>query len=98
LSRFVEESFLEGKRDFLFRKDCSVPALLVWFRVTLVDGMTISSRVGEADFAGHWSPVLVPFARSLQKGDAITVEHGTDDEATQIEILVKRGGKQIGAR
>ncbi len=98
LKDFSASSVLCGKKTLTLNSDASVPVALIWFRATLCDGVTVSSRVGEKDFAVHWSPLLVPLSARCFAGDILQLDHGTDDELTQIQLEITRLGKVIGAR
>jgi hypothetical protein len=98
LKDFSTSSVLEGKKSLTLDSGARVPVVLVWFRATLCDGVTVSSRVGEKDFSVHWSPLLVPLSASVSAGDVLQIDHGTDDEVTQIQVEISRAGKVLGAR
>ena len=98
LKLFSDEDILFGKHEMSVTLDAAVPVLMLWFRVKLVDGVTVSSRCGSPDFALHWSPILIPLNDKVNSGDKLRLEHGTDEELTQIEVSLTRASKILAAR
>jgi hypothetical protein len=93
-----ESSFLGGKTVLKITQSARSPVVMMWFRLTLTEGITLSSRPGEKDHADHWSPVLVPLLVPLVEGSLLSLEYGADADTTQIEMAVRCNGKAIGRR
>lgn len=98
LLKFSEEPVLVGKRKLNAIENADVPAILMWFKATLIDGVSVSSRVGLADFAEHWSPIVIPLNSRVVAGDILEVDFAVSEDSTQILLDVCRNGKRLGAR
>jgi len=93
-----EAGVLGGKALLKISQSARAPVVMLWFRLTLTEGITLSSRPGEKDHADHWSPVLVPLLEPLVERSTLSLEFGADAEVTQMEIVVRCNGKIIGRR
>lgn len=101
LSPPPEDLGFSGERQILVSRASRprVPALLLWFRIQLREGITISSHPGEADTCDHWSPLIVPLHTWEATGDAdLTVSFGLDEQETRLMVRVTHGKQVLGAR
>jgi len=76
----------------------STPLVLIWFRVTLTDQLSISSHPLENDYANHWSPIAIVLNRSLDKKITIKVESFLAPNLNAIQCKVFQKNEIIGQR
>lgn len=87
-----------GKRSIQISKDCLNALALIWFRVELTEGITISSLVTEKDACEHWSPIAIPLKKTLYKNDVITLHHYLNDDENYFHCHIFQNNEKIGSR
>lgn len=87
-----------GKKSIKINKDCNNAVALIWFRVELTDGITISSLVSEHDACEHWSPIAIPLKKALNKNDVIEIQHQLNEEENYIHCNIFHNKEKIGSR
>ncbi len=71
-------------------------ALLVWFRVHVGRGATVSSSPLEGDRSEHWRPLVLPFLSA--PGEVLHVSASLDEDETSLRVTARSGGKLVAAR
>lgn len=77
----------------------SAPVVMIGFRVQLTKQITISNMPGEKDVCEHWSPILVPLNRTIQKGERLQLRLDVTDSWDRVRLAVNDAqNKRLGAR
>jgi hypothetical protein len=87
-----------GKKSIIIKKDCKNALALIWFRVELIKGITISSLNTEFDACEHWSPIAIPLKKTLNKNDMIEIQHQLNEEENYIHCHIFHNNEKIGSR
>ncbi len=87
-----------GKKSIKIKNDCQNALALIWFRVELVKGITISSLATENDACEHWSPIAIPLKKTLNKNDIIEIHHQLSEDENYIHCHIFHNNEKIGSR
>lgn len=91
----------EGKKELRCDGEPAIPVLLLWFRVKLVPGATISSHPAEKDACEHWSPIVIPLRKPggpLKSGQTLELRYALSDELNHLGMEVFAGRERLGGR
>jgi hypothetical protein len=89
---------LTGQKTVTTTQDTAIPMVMLWFRVGLAPGLTLSSRPGEADACEHWSPILVPLCTFLKSQAKLELAFSLSETHDRIELRVTQGHDVLGSR
>jgi hypothetical protein len=89
---------LTGQRPLLVSRETTIPMVMLWFRVVLAPGLTLSSRPGEGDACEHWSPILVPLCTFLKSQAKLDIAFSLSETHDRIELRVTQGHDVLGSR
>ena len=87
-----------GIKSIKITRDCQNALALIWFRVELTKGVTISSLASENDTCEHWSPIAIPLKKELNKDDIIEVHHQLNEDENYIHCQIFHNNEKIGSR
>lgn len=74
------------------------PVALLWYRVQVCEGLTLSNHPGAADQGEHWSPIVVPFDRALPEGSLVEGEAWIDPAESRMRLELYCGDVRIAER
>lgn len=87
-----------GRKSIKIKNDCQNALALIWFRVELAKGITISSLATENDACEHWSPIAIPLKKTLNKNDTIEIHHQLSENENYIHCNIYHNNEKIGSR
>lgn len=70
---------------------------LMWYRVTLTKGVTLSNHPLEKDYCDHWSPILMPFLSKPTK-EEVVISSFMNDEENHLHVEIKTSQQVIANR
>ncbi len=89
---------LFGRKTVSLLNSGQCPVGLMWFKVSLSPGVTLSSHPQESDSAHHWSPLAILVSQKLKAGEAISISHELNELESQIHCTIWQGTQKIGGR
>lgn len=90
----------EGQVEVEVNDKTLTPCVLLWYRVYLTADkkQTLSSSPAQADYAEHWSPVLIPLNVNALAPGFLTVKFQLNEYESFLEIEILESKNKLGGR
>ncbi|MBX9703843.1 MAG: hypothetical protein K2X39_06785, partial [Silvanigrellaceae bacterium] len=90
---------LKGKKELSLDVQAENICGLIWFRVVIDEGSTISSHPQESDACDHWSPLILPMVNiQIPFAEKIDISYSLNEEENQFHCSLYSKDKLIAKR
>lgn len=85
--------------NFKPERALTAPAVLIFFRAQLFNEVSVSNITGAPDCCEHWSPIVIPLNRAIQRGEMMTCSVSlSDDWCRTTASVVSKTQELLGSR